>query len=299
LTKILLLGRDGQVGWELHRILPLIGKVTAIGRQELDLANEVDLRRVVRELEPEMVVNAAAYTDVDKAESEPELAHKVNADAPLILAQECELLDATLIHFSTDYVFDGSKREPYSEDDAPNPLNVYGASKLKGEESIQAVGGRYLILRSSWVYGLRRKSFPIKVLSWSRTQKQMRVVEDQISGPTWCRVLAEASALAIAKIVDLGETWHAGLAGVYHLACAGEASRLEWAREIIELDPQAEDQIATEIRPARSEEFPTPAKRPEYTTLEASRFCQTFKLMMPDWRESLRRAMEGLGAHEI
>lgn len=298
MTKILLIGKRGQIGWELHRVLPLLGEVTALGREMLDLADENAIRIQLRDLKPDIVVNAAAYTAVDKAESEADLAHLINAIAPRVLAEESLRLGASLIHYSTDYVFDGMKEEPYSERDGPNPINVYGSSKLKGEQAVIEIGGHYLIFRTSWVYSMRRPSFPIKVLSWSRSQESMRVVEDQTGSPTWCRIAAAASACVLASFLP-SSSWPSEKSGLYHLACVGSVNRLEWARRILALDPSREQQVVREILPARSDEFDTPAKRPRLSSLDVTHFQGAFGLRLPHWEVCLRRAMEDTGATRV
>ncbi len=195
--KLLLLGNLGQLGWELQRSLQPLGSVIALDYPEIDMANTASIRGIIREHRPEMIVNATAYTDVDKAESESDVARAINSIGPGILAEEALKLNAALLHFSTDYVFDGKKGVPYTETDIPKPLNVYGETKLAGEEAVSAAGGEYLIFRTAWVYSLRSKSFINKVLGWARKHESLRVVDDQISSPTWARMLAEISALVL------------------------------------------------------------------------------------------------------
>jgi dTDP-4-dehydrorhamnose reductase len=236
-------------------------------------------------------VNASAYTAVDKAESEPEKAFAINATIPGILAEEARTLKSALIHYSTDYVFDGTKGVTYTEDDLPNPLNVYGQSKLAGEQAIQASEGATLILRTSWVYSLRRESFVSKVLSWSRVQESLYVVKDQIGNPTWARMLAEVTALICAKANHEIYGWLNERRGVYHLAGSGFASRLEWARLILELDPNRNEQLVQKILPALTSDYPTPAQRPLFSALNCARFASSFHIDLPDWEQALRLAM--------
>jgi len=271
-------------------MLPL-GEIVALDYPEVDFAQPESLRQVVRDFRPDLIVNAVAYTAVDRAEEEVELAMAVNAHAPGVLAEEAARLRAGMIHYSTDYVFDGTKGEPYTEEDEPNPINVYGHSKLEGERAIQAVGGAYLILRTSWVYSLRRDCFVTKVLRWARERETLRIIEDQIGNPTWCRMLAEATALVIAKTSGELFDWMNDRAGVYHLAGRGAASRLEWARKIIESDPRNHEQVVKEILPASGSEFPTPAVRPPYSALDCSRFEANFGLVLPPWHSALRWAI--------
>jgi dTDP-4-dehydrorhamnose reductase len=286
--KILLLGKNGQLGWELQRTLAPLGPVVALDFEELNMEDFDAVRKRIRELRPQVIVNASAYTAVDKAESEPEKAYVINGEIPGILAEECVLLKAALIHYSTDYVFDGRKGRPYIEMDTPNPLNIYGKSKLAGEQAIQKAGGAYLILRTAWVYSLRGDSFITKVLGWARQNETLRIVDDQISNPTWARMLAEFAALILVQGKDLiGER-----RGLYHLAGTGHTSRFEWARKILELDPRKEEQICKEILPALTSDFPTPAERPLCSALKCTLFQDVFGICMPSWQGTLGLAME-------
>jgi dTDP-4-dehydrorhamnose reductase len=290
--RILVLGSSGQVGWELQRALGPLGQVMTLDYPDVDYTRPHELGAIVREARPEVVVNAAAYTDVDGAESEPEVAHRINAAAPGELAEAVRRQRAALIHYSTDYVFDGKKKVPYVESDRPAPISAYGESKLAGERAIEQVGGAYLTLRTSWVYSLRRPSFVTKVLAWSREHTTLRVVTDQVSNPTWARHLAEATALVLARGGEGTVGWIRTHAGLYHLAGSGAASRLDWARAILNHDPHPEEQIAEEVKPAVSADFPMPAARPAFSALNCSRFRQTFRLGLPDWRTSLCLALE-------
>ncbi len=289
--KILLLGKSGQLGYELERCLAPLGDVVAPDRSALDLTDLPALRETVLATRPLIIVNAAAYTAVDRAEQEPETAHAVNALAPAALAQAARDSEALLIHFSTDYVFNGEKGRPYTEQDTPNPVNIYGSSKLEGEQAIQQVGGAFLILRTAWVYSLRRDSFVTKVLRWARAHQVLRIVEDQVGSPTWSRALAQVVANLICTADTHGVDWLRSRSGLYHLAGWGMASRIDWARAILEFDPQREAQIAREVLPARTADFPTPATRPLYTALDCSRFEATFDLRLPPWQEALRLAL--------
>ena len=226
------------------------------------------------------------------AESEPELAHTINTVAPGVLAQQSQKTGAAFIHFSTDYVFDGLKAQPYLETDPPNPLSVYGRTKLAGEQEVLSINGAYLILRTSWVYSLRRDSFVRKVLSWARSQSSLKIVTDQVSGPTWARMLAEVvSQIALLGRDDILD-WFSVNHGVYHLAGSGHCSRFEWGQEILKLDPRKDEQVIHELLPALTVEFPTPAPRPLFSALNCDRFNQTFGLHLPDWKVALNLAME-------
>lgn len=290
--NILLFGKNGQVGWELQRTLAPLGNLTALDYPEVNFGDPDSLRQVVRSAHPAVIVNAAAYTAVDKAESEPDLTRKINAQAPGVLAEEAQNLKAAFIHYSTEYVFDGRKGQPYTENDQANPLNLYGLSKLEGEQAIQQVGGAYLILRTSWVYSNRVGGFVNKVLQWSRQQLVMRVVEDQVGSPTWCRMLAEATSLLIARSWNDPYRWMQDYQGIYHLAGSGAASRLEWAEAILCYDPAREEQVVERVEPALTEEFPTPAERPLYSPLDCEKFSNTFGFTLPYWKNALKFALD-------
>jgi dTDP-4-dehydrorhamnose reductase len=293
--KILLLGRNGQLGWELERCLQPIGEVFAFDFPEVNMVDPTSVREAIREHPSDVVINATAYTDVDKAERESELAEAINGNAPGILAEEARRLDALLIHYSTDYVFDGSKGSPYSENDSANPINVYGSSKYHGEQAIQQAGGDTLILRTSWVYASRTVAgihqpggFVKKVMEWSRIKETLRVVTDQVGNPTWSRMLAEITCQLLAGGLD--ELRARG--GLYHLAGSGFTNRYDWANAILELDPLKKDQITKELLPALTTDFPTAAPRPLFSALDCSRFTATFGLRLPDWKTALRLALE-------
>jgi dTDP-4-dehydrorhamnose reductase len=290
--RILLLGKDGQLGWELQRTLATLGETVALDFPDIDLTQETQTRERVRGIRPEIIVNTSAYTAVDQAESEPEIASLVNGQAPGWLAQEALALNCALIHYSTDYVFDGQKGEPYLETDQPNPLGIYGQSKLEGELAVQEAGGAYLIIRTSWVYSLRRESFVTKVLRWSRQQTRLRVVSDQVSNPTWCRMLAEVTGQLLGAGLPHPHGYIKERRGIYHAAGDGHASRLDWARAILEYDPQQGQQTAKEVLPALTSDFPTPARRPLYSALNCDRFLITFGLQLPHWLGALQMALE-------
>ncbi len=289
--RILLLGTHGQLGWELLRTLPTLGEIVALDYPDVDFTRLDSLRQTVEEARPQVIVNAAAYTLVDKAESEPAMARAINAQAPGVLAEAAQKMGAAFLHYSTDYVFDGAKGSAYTEEDLPNPVNAYGKTKLEGEQAVQAAGGAYFIFRTSWVYSLRRDSFVTKVLQWSRAQAQMRVVSDQVGSPTWARALAEISTQLLAMSKAGGKEWLQERRGLYHLAGEGSASRLEWAREVLKNDPHPEEQRVKELLPALTAEFPTPAQRPLYTALDCSRFAEAFELRLPAWERALELAM--------
>ncbi len=231
--RILLLGKNGQLGWEFQRTLPPLGELTALDWPEVDFTKPETLREVVHRLQPQVIINAAAYTAVDRAETEVGICRAINAEAPAVLADEARKQHAVLIHYSTDYVFDGNKGAAYLEEDKPAPLNTYGETKLNGEQNVQQAGEAFWIFRTSWVYSSRRDSFVSKVLEWSRQKKSLKIVSDQVGGPTWCRMLAEVSTLALVQGRQDPYEWVKQTAGLYHLSGSGFASRLEWAQEIL------------------------------------------------------------------
>ena len=284
--KILLTGRSGQVGWELERALPALGEVLATDRDTLDLADPDAIRRAVREGKPDVIVNAAAYTAVDRAESEPNLARQINAVAPGILAEEAKRAGALLVHYSTDYVFDGTKTSPYTEDDPPNPLNVYGRTKLEGERAIAASGCRHLILRTSWVYASRGKNFLLTVLRLAATQPELCVVDDQHGAPTWARDISHAT-LCLLECPTLPT-------GQYHLTAAGQTTWYGFACEILRVA-----QSNAKIKAIRTVEYTTPATRPANNVLSnAKLYCAT-ALSMPDWSTSLAACLAGMTCRTV
>jgi dTDP-4-dehydrorhamnose reductase len=289
---ILLLGKRGQLGWELHRALLPLGKVVALDAPEIDVTDRSAIHRLAQDLRPGAILNATAYTAVDRAESEPELALAVNGSAPGFLAEAAAAIGAALVHISTDYVFDGAKGTPYVETDQPCPLSVYGQSKLAGEQAIAQADGAYIVLRTSWLYSLRRDSFVTKVLGWARQQTSLRVVADQVSNPTWARPFAEAIAQLLAMGGSDVSAWLRECKGIYHLAGDGYTSRLDWAREILRCDPHPEEQIVQDLLPALTADFPTPAQRPLFSALDCRLFTETFGLRLPPWQEALQLATQ-------
>jgi dTDP-4-dehydrorhamnose reductase len=289
---ILLTGVNGQVGFELLRALSPLGKVVGLNSQQLNLADADAIRRVVREIQPGLIVNPAAYTAVDRAESESALAFAVNGTAPGVLAEEAKKLGAKLVHFSTDYVFDGSKSSPYVETDSVNPVSVYGSSKLAGEQAIQAAGAQHLILRTSWVYGMRGKNFLLTMLRLAKERDSLRVVADQHGAPTWSRMIAETTALAIARWNDES--------GVYHLTNGGSTSWHGFAQAILaEYSRYAADKgwSALKVTPEAveaiiTEQYPTPAARPYNSLLSNIKLKQTFALELTGWHRALEMLLE-------
>jgi dTDP-4-dehydrorhamnose reductase len=290
--RIILIGNKGQLGWELERTLAPMGELLALDYPAIDLVNFSPLQPMIKDYHPDLIINAAAYTAVDRAESEPELAYTINSTAPSLLAEEAQRLGSAFIHYSTDYVFDGRKGSPYLENDVPNPLSVYGHTKLSGEQAVQQIGASYLILRTSWVYSLRRDSFVSKVLHWARGKPPLRVVTDQVSGPTWARMLAEITAQLVARGGDNVYGYCSEHRGLYHLAGAGHCSRFEWGQRILQLDPNKSEQTVGELLPAQTSDFPTAADRPLFSALNCELFQNTFHLQLPQWQDALRLAME-------
>jgi len=278
--RILLTGVNGQVGWELQRTLAPLGEVIAADRSVLDLADTAGIRRRVAAIAPDLIVNPAAYTAVDKAESEPELAHAINADAPGELAA-CGI---PLVHFSTDYVFDGRKAGAYTEDDTPNPLGVYGASKLAGEQAVVRAGIPHLILRTSWVYGLRGRNFLLTMQRLARERESLSVVDDQFGAPTWSRLIAEATALTIARWLE--RTDQTATSGLYHLSCDGRTSWHGFTAAILAHLAQTDTKLA-KLSAIPTSGYPTPAARPANSQLDCGKLAATFGVRLPDWENAL------------
>jgi dTDP-4-dehydrorhamnose reductase len=288
-VKILLTGKNGQVGWELARALEPLGEVIAFDRRGLDLAVPDQIVSVVRSVRPEVLINAAAYTAVDRAESEPDAAHAINAVAVAILAEEARRAQALLIHYSTDYIFDGMKDTPYVEEDRPNPLNAYGRSKLVGEQAIHDIGGAHLILRTSWVYSARGNNFLLTIRRLLQEKKEIRVVSDQIGAPTSARELAEVTAELLRRhgATALGEA-----RGIYHATASGSTSWHGFAREIARLErPDSPARIV----PIASSEYPTPARRPGNSRLSNEKLLRRFGVALPRWEASLEACHAMLG----
>lgn len=278
--KILLTGAAGQVGYELERSLQSLGQVTAVPRARMDLSDLDQVRDVIRSLKPGLIVNAAAYTAVDKAESEPMLARRINAEAPEVMAFEARKLGAAMVHYSTDYVFDGSKAGAYTETDAPDPVNVYGQTKLEGEQAVAAAGIDHLILRTSWVYGLRGSNFLLTMLRLAKERDELRVVSDQHGAPTWSRTVADTTAVLLARAQEGGDAWWQRHSGIYHLTSSGQTTWCGFTEAIIE----ARD-LACMVAPIASADYPLPARRPENSVLDCSRLQAMCSL--PHWRDAL------------
>lgn len=316
---ILLTGKNGQIGSELARLLPSLGELVAFARSELDLAEPPAIRAAIRNVRPMIIVNAAAYTGVDAAETDSATAHAVNAIAPAIIADEAKRIGTLLVHYSTDYVFDGFKSVPYEESDAAAPLNAYGRTKLAGEQAIRDSGASHLIFRTSWVYGLRGRNFLRTVLRLAAEKEDLRIVCDQLGSPTWSRAIAEATTKALARLIDQdARETVAGTFGTYHMSAAGQTSWFEFARTILEEAASASANInwlaevtggrpliASRLLPISAAEYPAPAPRPEYSVLSNALLRKTFGLALPHWRTQLRSMFgstcdqqpEAMGSH--
>jgi dTDP-4-dehydrorhamnose reductase len=299
--RILVTGASGQVGGELVRSLAALGEVVAPGRSELDLSEEASVRAMVRRVKPRWIVNPGAYTAVDRAESEPELAYAVNMTAVRALGEEAKAIGAAVVHFSTDYVFDGSGTAPYAESDAVNPASVYGASKLAGEQELARSGAAHLIFRTSWVYGATGKNFLRTILKAAQERERLRVVADQHGAPTWSRDLARMTAHVIGRCEEQAAGGDlldavARVSGVYHAAGAGETTWHGFAAEAIRQQAERAPGIRwAEVDAIATVEYPTPARRPANSRLDCRRLKETFGWSMMRWEESLRAVLAELG----
>lgn len=286
--RILLLGKSGQLGSELHRTLKPLGTLLTPDRSQLDLETITSIRLWLRQWRPETIINAAGYTDVDRAESEPARVSAANSIAPAVLAEEAKRLGATLIHFSTDYIFDGKKSTPYTEIDQPNPLNIYGKSKLAGEQAIRAILESHFIFRTSWLYSAKGENFLTKVLKWSREKEVLHVAADQISSPTWAVMLSKITA----QIMSQEKNFLSERYGTYHLTSRGSTNRFEWAASILELDKDQNKQVVRSLIPVPSSEFAAAAERPSYSVLGCGLFQSKFGIRRLGWKEGLEIAMK-------
>jgi len=292
--KVLLLGGNGQLGWELRRALSPLGQVTAVTRDGYgsfrgDLSNLDGLAEVVRSLRPNVIVNAAAYTAVDRAESEAGVAEVVNTLLPKLLAEEARKLDAVLVHYSTDYVFDGSGQRPWNEADRPSPINLYGKTKLRGDLAVESGGSRYLILRTSWVYAARGRNFVRNILRLAGERETLQVIADQIGAPTGAELLADLTAHAAIDVIENPER-----AGTYHVTADGETTWYEYAMFIVEKARALGWPLRASgeaIEPVPSEQFPTPARRPKNCRLDCGKFSSTFGLNLPNWQDGVERVL--------
>ena len=283
--KILLTGASGQVGYELARSLQSVGEVIAPDRRQMDLTNLDQIRSLIRQIRPALIVNPAAYTAVDQAEQEPQLAMRINAEAPAVMAQEAARLGAAMIHYSTDYVFDGRKQGSYTEDDVPNPLSVYGRSKLAGEQAVQQAGIAHLILRTSWVYGMRGKNFLLTMRRLAMERDELRIVSDQYGAPTWCRTIADTTANMLVQLTTSGDQslhWQSA-SGLYHLTAQGQTTWFGFTQAIVAGMGEAQQ---PQLIPITTDAYPLPAVRPMNSVLSCERLQKKF-CRLPDWQTAL------------
>jgi dTDP-4-dehydrorhamnose reductase len=299
---ILLIGRNGQVGSELARTLLQVGTVVALNRDQLDLSNPGKIREVVRSVRPHLIVNAAAYTSVDKAESEVAVARAINSEAPAVLAEAAQRIGATLIHYSTDYVFDGSKSTPYTEGDPPNPKNVYGNTKLAGEEAIRLSGVPHLMFRTEWVYAQMGRNFLLTILRLATEREELQIVNDQIGAPTLSHEIAVATTQVLSRILKEREPGaFESASGTYHMTASGETTWFHFAKAILDeasrltakpewftAATRGKPIIAKRVTPILTSDYPTPAKRPSNSILSNDKLARTFGMRLPDWREQLK-----------
>ena len=302
--RILLTGKTGQLGSELNRLLPKLGEVIAPGRSEMDLREPEKIREVVRNAKPQVVISTAAYTAVDAAETDEAGALAVNAEAPRLLALEAKKLNALLIHFSTDYVFDGSKKSPYVETDPPKPMNAYGRTKLAGEEAIRDSGAAYLIFRTSWVYATHGKNFLLTILRLATEREELKIVDDQVGSPTCAFDLAKATTEIMTGIIARAKSEFVSpeASGTYHVTAVGQTTWYEFARAILEEASRPHQElpwltsatnarplVARRVLPISTQEFRSPTRRPAYSVLSNARLLQHHGVTLPDWRAQLQR----------
>ena len=283
MKNILLIGRTGQVGWELQRTLAPLGHIHAIDYPEIDLADHHALRSLLRSSKADIIVNAAAYTAVDQAENDEARAMAINATAPAILAEEAKKTNALLVHYSTDYVYDGKGSTPFTEQSSTGPLNVYGRSKLAGDQAIESAGGRYLIFRTSWVYGLRGKNFLLTMLRLAQERESLRIVDDQIGAPTWCRMIAEATAQALSRRSDMQ--------GLFHLTSTGETSWYGFTDAILELT-RGQRERDPQLIGIPTSDYPLPALRPHNSRLSCDGLLKASGIALPHWRDALALCLD-------
>jgi len=294
--KILLLGSNGQVGWELQRSIAMLGELKICDRSTVDFLDLDGLRKLIRSYKPDVIINAAAYTDVDKAESDQENAFQVNSKAVDLLAQEAKALDAWLIHYSTDYVFDGVKMGSYIEEDKTNPLSVYGKTKLQGEEAIKISKCKYLIFRSSWLYGIHGKNFLKSIIKLAKEREELRVVSNQIGAPTSAGLVADVTSLCLYRIA-LNSHSSKEISGIYHLTATGKASWYDFAKYVIIESKKVGGVFLTNpenIIAINASEYVLPAKRPTNSLLDTQKLCKTFNLQLPVWQIHADRVIRDL-----
>jgi dTDP-4-dehydrorhamnose reductase len=303
--KILLTGKNGQLGDDLQHMLSRLGEVVTIGREHLELSRPGDIRNLIRDVHPNLIVNAAAYTAVDQAEKDQALAHTINSEAPAIMADEAKKIGAALVHYSTDYVFDGAKNSAYDENDSPNPINAYGRTKLAGEQAVRDSGVDHLIFRTEWVYSTRGKNFLLTILRLATQREELRIVRDQIGAPTWSREISLATVKALEQIYnrpDRTAAW-SEKSGTYHMTAGGKTNWYEFTQAILQEAAQAwnsaawlraatngQELLTRRVVPITTGEYPTPARRPAYSVLSNSKLNRAFGIQLPEWREQLHQA---------
>jgi len=310
--KILLTGKNGQLGDDLQHILPQLGDVVATDRRQLDLSRPDKIRKLIRDVHPSLIVNAAAYTAVDQAEKDEPLARAINSEAPAIMAEEAKKIGAAIVHYSTDYVFDGGKNFPYDENDPPNPISVYGRTKLAGEQAVRDLGVDHLIFRTAWVYSTRGKNFLLTMLRLATQREELRIVHDQVGAPTWSREIAGATVKALQQICDRTDgtaTW-SERNGTYHMTAGGESNWYEFTQAILREAAQSprstawfqaatkgKELITRRLIPITTAEYPTPARRPAYSVLSNSKLNRVFGIQSPDWRQQLSEVFSRNPSH--
>jgi dTDP-4-dehydrorhamnose reductase len=292
-AKILLIGKKGQIGYELMRVLPLLGSVVGIDKEEVDMASPDSIIRIMREIKPNVVVNTAGYTSVDRAESEENLANRINGAAPGVIAEELKKSDGLMVHFSTDFAYDGAKGKPYNEKDPLNPLSVYGKSKIAGDNAIIASGVKHLIFRTSWVYGSRGRNFLLTMLDMCKNTSEISILNDQQGAPTWCRFLAEGVGLALSQ----KKAYDPAFSGFYNMSCGGSCTWYEFALAIAKYY-EANYSKRIKIYPVSTGEYPMKALRPKYSVLDNHKLNSVFGVIMPDWNTSFQLLMQDMGFEE-
>lgn len=292
--RILLFGKGGQVATELTPLLMLLGELRVLGPEDCDFANPAPLAQIISAFRPSIIVNGAAYTAVDKAETEPDVAKAVNADAMGVIGQAAREIGALVVHFSTDYVFDGTATTPYTESDKPNPRSVYGSTKLQGEILLQESGADHMIFRTAWVYSSVGKNFLKTMLKLAAEREELRVVSDQFGTPTHARTIAAGTVLALKTWMGAEPSRRAAMQGIFNLVSSGSCSWCDFTNAIVESARSLTDVRCAKVTPIATADYPTPAKRPQFSVLNNSRFCQIFGLNLPDWR-----SMVSLTVHDL
>ncbi|MFK5894715.1 MAG: dTDP-4-dehydrorhamnose reductase [Pseudomonadota bacterium] len=288
--SIVIFGKNGQVGYELNQRMQSLGKVTALDSKQADFSSPDSVVQVLETHKPDIIINAAAHTAVDKAETESDLSYLINSETPGKIAAYAKRNNSLLIHYSTDFVFDGKQDTAYLESDITNPLGVYGASKLQGDINIQQSGCQYLIFRTSWVYGLRGKNFLLTMLRLAHDREQMKVVNDQIGSPVWCGFIARATSSIVEQIINSNNLAEIpqSIQGLYNLTAKNYTSWYGFAKKILQLDPDKENQKCKSLLPIPASEYPTPAQRPNWSVLDNSKLINTFSVDVPDWESQLK-----------